>query len=139
MEIINTIIVFLSILLTMLWSASIRKKAKLGERAHQGNINSTFLFFISLLVVLIFGLSPLHLLWLFPVSALVGQFYEIFPLFLICFPALYFEKLLYIGINVRERYEMKRDTDEILNSVGEKKITKEEGFQKLLNKMREKK
>jgi hypothetical protein len=62
------------------WFIGIRKFTKSGEGIDRGCVNTTMLFIVSLIMVPLIDLSPLHLLWMFPVSIGMGS------LSILCFP-----------------------------------------------------
>lgn len=134
MEIVNIIIIFFASLLTIIWFYGIRRYAKLGNRASQANINSTFLFIISLLVVFIFNISPLHLLWMFPASAIIGLLYLNFPFILVNIPATYLERLAYLGLDHNKIRDLKFEVEDVIELMTKEKLTKEEAIKRVKNR-----
>ncbi len=72
MEIIGSSILALSIILVLWQLVRTRKRARNGEIIVPPFFSGLLIFSLFVLGVVIFGVSPLHLLWLFPVSYGIG-------------------------------------------------------------------
>ena len=79
MEILANIILFIAIAFVVLSIASTRSKVCNGEITIPPVIAAVLLFGIFIIIVLATGLSPFHLLWMFPLSFVVGTFSLAFP------------------------------------------------------------
>jgi hypothetical protein len=60
------------------------------------------MFTLSLIIVLIFGFSPFHLLWMFPVGFVLGTLSLAFPLSLLSVPGRTFGAFCCIGLTQRQ-------------------------------------
>src|SRR6185503_13383820 len=72
MQLVGVLLWFVGALITMFWACGIRSYVRTGQGVSQQTVNQTMMFGLSLVVVPIFGFSPFHLLWMFPVSFIVG-------------------------------------------------------------------
>ncbi len=81
--------------ITVVWVLGIRKLADSGVTRQ--TVNTTMLFFSSVIVVPAAGLSPFHLLWIFPVSWLSGTLSLTFPFSLLSIPGELFFRACSIG------------------------------------------
>lgn len=99
MNIIEYIIIGLSILFTLGWCFNIRHKVKYEQAREKGMELQGFLMTASIILVLIIHLSPFHLLWMLPVSFILGLLSVTTPLRVLwIFSSIYFS-FWYIGIS----------------------------------------
>lgn len=131
MEILENIILFLAILLTIVWISNIRQSAKLSEKRSHSKITATFLFIISFFITLIFHLSTFNFLWMFPVSIMIGLMSHKFPFIIISFPAIYLERLIYIGIDHNKMTQLKFDRQDALELMKIENIPEEEALSRV--------
>lgn len=57
-----------------------RKRLLRGDSVFPPLFASTLVFALAIALILILGLSPLHILWLLPLSAVIGTFILFFPM-----------------------------------------------------------
>jgi len=81
------------------WVYGIRNYMRSGMGVTQQTVNTTMLFFVSLIVTLSFQISPYHLLWFFPLSWLLGTLSLVFPFSLISIPGVLFRGICCIGLD----------------------------------------
>jgi len=81
------------------WAFGVRTTLRSGSGITQQTVNTTMLFFVSLLVILSFRISPYHLLWLFPLSWLMGTLSLAFPFSLLSIPGGLFRGMCCIGLD----------------------------------------
>jgi hypothetical protein len=60
------------------------------------------MFALSLIIVPIFGFSPFHLLWMFPISFILGMLSFAFPFSLLSVPGRTFGTICCIGLTERQ-------------------------------------
>ena len=137
MEILEIIIFIIGVLLTLSWIYGIRTNIKRGDGVTKGTVNITMLFIISLILVPILKISSLHLLWMFPVSMLIGFLSQaLFPLSLLSIPSHIITVISCLGL---DKSEVARNTaavdrgNELVHIEGlsieeAKKRLKEEGY-----------
>ena len=128
MGIVETILIIIASIFTLSWVYGIRHYMQMANRASQLNINATFLYILSILLVLILKLSPFHLLWMMPTSVLVGRFYQVLPFSLITKLSIPFEKLIYIGLDWNEINNLHDDIRETVKLVTMENKTQEEAI-----------
>ncbi len=80
METLGKVILVLAIIWPIWQIFSLRKKVIKGSVIIPPFITALFVFIIFVLIVTIFGLSPFHFLWLFPLSFVIGFVLIAFPL-----------------------------------------------------------
>lgn len=80
MTIISHGIVALAIVWTLWHLVHVRKQLRSGAIVVPPFVAATLVFALCIIVVILTGVSPLHLVWLFPVSFLVGLVLLLFPL-----------------------------------------------------------
>lgn len=85
-------------IVTISWAYGVRLYVRSGRGVSQQTVNQTMLFALSLLVVLIFGLSPFHLLWMFPVGSILGTLSLTFPFSVLSIPGRIFRAICCIGL-----------------------------------------
>jgi len=98
MGIIGYIILGLSILITLGWCFYIRHKVKYEQAREMPQELQGFLMTVSIILVFAVPLSPFHLLWMLPVSFIIGLLSITTPLsILFIFSSAYFS-IWYIGV-----------------------------------------
>ena len=99
MNIINYIVLALSILITLGWSLRIREKARSEQSSEKVMELQGFLMTISIGLIFLLNISPIHLIWMLPTSFMLGLLSMTTPLkFLWVFSSIYFS-IWYIGIS----------------------------------------
>ncbi len=99
MDIIGYIILGLSILITLGWCYNIRHKAKYAQATEKALELQGFLLTVSIFLIFVIPLSPLHLLWMLPASFILGILSVTTPLKVFwIFSSIYFS-IWYIGIS----------------------------------------
>lgn len=99
MDIIECIFLGLGILITLGWCLQIRYKAKNEQVREKSMELQGFLMTISVVLIPLFHLSSLHLLWMFPISFILGLLSTTTPVKILwIFSSIYFS-FWYIGIN----------------------------------------
>jgi len=79
MAILSTVIMVVAIIWVIAQLLTTRKRVRQGEIAVPPLFAATLVFILFILVVWIMGASPLHLLWLFPLSFVLGIAILFFP------------------------------------------------------------
>jgi hypothetical protein len=136
---INIIIITVASLFTLIWLYAIRYNMQRANRASQSSINSTSLHIVCILIVVIFKISALHLLWMFPVSVIIGLLYLTLPFSLISILAIPLEKLLYIGLDRNEIKKQNDDVREVIRLMKMEKMTREDAMKIVKGKRSEQK
>ena len=103
MQLVGVLLWFVGALITMFWAYGIRSYVRSGQGVSQQTVNQTMMFTLSLIIVLIFGFSPFHLLWMFPVGFVLGTLSLAFPLSLLSVPGRTFGAFCCIGLTRRDR------------------------------------
>jgi len=99
MRIIANILYIICVLIVISWGILIRHKAKAEQSTEKIFEVFGLLMVVSLILIPTLSLSPFHLLWMFPVSFLLGPLSLIFPLNLLLWPlASFYSSLWYIGL-----------------------------------------
>ena len=80
MTIISHGVAVLAIVWTLWQLVHVRKQLRSGAIVVPPFVTATLVFALCIVVVMLTGVSPLHLVWLFPVSFLVGLVLLVFPL-----------------------------------------------------------
>ena len=99
MNVVGYIIYGLSILFTLGWCMKIRERAKAVQASEKSMELQGFLMTISLILIPIINLSPYHLLWMLPVSFIIGLLSATTPLRVLWIPSSIYFSLWYIGIS----------------------------------------
>ena len=102
MEIVGYIVYGVAIVLAIVWLVGIRTYTKSGQGVTMPTVNTTMLFIVSLVVVLVLELSPLHLLWMYPASFVLGMLSLAFPFSLLSIPGNIVAFIACIGLNQAE-------------------------------------
>jgi hypothetical protein len=79
MRIINTVIVVVAIAWVVGLLVAIRHQLRSGGIVVPSMFTSTLLFALGIVAVIVLGASPLHLLWWFPLSFVLGVVVLMFP------------------------------------------------------------
>ena len=74
MNILNTVVLLAAIAWVILQLRATRRKLRSGDDVKIPQFAVTLVFGLCIVAILIFGLSALHLLWLFPLSVGIGLF-----------------------------------------------------------------
>ena len=80
MAILSTVIMVVAILWVIAQLLTTRRRARQGEIVMPPLFAATLIFILFILLVWVMGASPLHLLWLFPLSFVLGIAVLLFPL-----------------------------------------------------------
>ncbi len=121
LELLPKIILFLAIAWSIRQMLQLRGSILSGRIMVPASLGHLLLFILFELIVVIGGFSPLHLLWLWPVSFLLGIFLLFFPLTL---PVLMFFIVL-LRLTGKPKYEESEDVyldDEYFDEEGEAEI-----------------
>lgn len=97
------VVLSLSILLTISWCYNIRQKAKNEQRTEKALELQGFLMSVAIVIVLLFKISIFHLLWMLPVSFILGLLSMNTPLKLLWAISTIYFLLWYIGIKNKGR------------------------------------
>jgi tetratricopeptide (TPR) repeat protein len=119
-SIIGYIILVVSIIITVGWCLRVREKAK-NEQAREKSFElQGLLLTVSVILTLLFHLSPFHLLWMLPASFILGLLSIHTPLkFLWIFSSIYFS-LWYIGIsNLGRKYYVAGEYEKAIDAFKE--------------------
>jgi ABC-type Co2+ transport system permease subunit len=84
--------------MALAWAYGIRSYVKSGAGVTQMTVNTAMLFAVSVVVIPLTGISPFHLLWMFPVAWLLGTLSLLFPISLLSIPGLVFRAICCIGL-----------------------------------------
>jgi hypothetical protein len=78
-EIVSTLVLAVAITWTIGQILSVRAKLRNGSTVVPPFVASTFVFALFIVLVIVIGASPFHLLWLFPLSFVLGIVWLFFP------------------------------------------------------------
>ena len=98
MQFLAIIVRIVGAIVTISWVYGVRSYVRSGRGVSQQTVNQTMFFALSLLVVLIFGLSPFHRLWMFPVGFILGTLSLAFPFSVLSVPGRIFGAIWCIGL-----------------------------------------
>lgn len=105
-NIIANIIYIFCVIFAILWGITMRRRAKMGQIERIFEVFG-LLMAISLILIPILSLSPFHLLWMFPVSYILGML-SIFPPLRLLWPlASFYGSLWYVGLKSKRVIESK--------------------------------
>lgn len=90
------------VLFAIAWGMLIRHKAKVEQSTEKIFEIFGLLMAVSLILIPTLSLSPLHLLWMFPASFMLGPLSFIFPFRLLWPLASLYGSLWYIGLKPRK-------------------------------------
>ena len=79
MDLINTVVFVLALIWVLRQMAVTRRRMRTGQVVIPPLFAATLVFLLCILVVVAIGVSPLHLLWLFPLSFVLGLVLVLFP------------------------------------------------------------
>ena len=97
MQVVGIIVWVLGVIWAIAQGINLRQKAKNEQaREHTFEVHA-FLAVVSVIIIPILSLSPFHLLWMLPVSFILGLASMIFPFNLLWFPASLYGSLWYVG------------------------------------------
>ena len=130
-EITGYIVYGIGILLALGWLIGIRIYTNSGQGVTMSTVNTTMLFIVSLIIVLAINLDPLHLLWMYPVSFLLGMFSLVFPFSLLSIPGRLVEWITCIGLNHSEIEIKKKRIQQLQKLITTENITAEEAKKRL--------
>jgi hypothetical protein len=102
MQVVGVLLWIGTAFITIFWAYGIRSYVRSGQGVSQQTVNQTMMFALSLIIVPIFGLSPFHLLWIFPVSFVFGMLSFVFPFSLLSVPGRTFGTICCIGLTQRQ-------------------------------------
>lgn len=92
------VLYIICVLFAIAWGVLMRQKAKTEQATEKIFEVFGLLMAVSLILIPTLSLSPLHLLWMFPVSFMFGPLSFIFPFRLLWPLASLYSSLWYIGL-----------------------------------------
>lgn len=98
MHVIGTVVWVIALLWAVAQGFLIRQKARSEQATEHTFELHALLLAVSVAIIPVLSLSPLHLLWMVPTSFLLGLASVIFPLNLLWIPASLYGALWYVGI-----------------------------------------
>lgn len=131
MEIAGYIIYGVGVLLATVWLVGIRLHTNSGQGVTMSTVNITMLFIVSLVLVPIIKLEPLHLLWMYPSSFLIGTLSLMFPFSLLSIPGNLLAKIACVGLDQSEIAIKKERINKMRELILSENITAEEAKEKL--------
>ena len=131
MEIVGYIVYGIGVVLTIIWMIGIRTYTKSGQGVTMSTVNTTMLFIVSLILVPVLGISPLHLLWMYPASFLLGQLSLVFPFSVLSIPGNIVALVACIGLNQAEVQKNKERVQRGIELVHREGLTVEEAKKRL--------
>lgn len=114
MEILEYITLGIGVILALGWLAGIRSYTLSGQNVTMQTVNTTMLFIVSLVVVVILNLPYFHLLWMYPTSFILGFMSMIFPFTLL---SIFGNVIAFIACIGLDPNEVKKNNDRILRGV----------------------
>ncbi|MCI0330961.1 MAG: hypothetical protein L0196_08470 [candidate division Zixibacteria bacterium] len=81
---------------------AIRRDERRGTGSTKASVNMTMIWCVSLILIPVFGISPYHLLWAFPLGYVLGLLSLIFPFSILSILGRVFWRLCCIGIDWEE-------------------------------------
>ena len=103
MHIITNILYIVCVLIAISWGVLMRHKAKTEQTTEKIFEVFGLLMVVSLVLIPTLSLSPFHLLWMFPLSFLLGLLSFFFPFRLLWPFASLYGSLWYIGLKSRKK------------------------------------
>jgi hypothetical protein len=79
MTILNTVILLAAVAWSMGELIATRRKLRSGQAVKIPRFAATLVFVLFIILILVIGASAFHLLWLFPLSAVIGATLLFFP------------------------------------------------------------
>ncbi len=131
MEIAGYIIYGVGVLLAAVWLMGIRLHTNSGQGVTMSTINITMLFIVSLALIPVLKLEPLHLLWMYPSSFLLGTLSLMFPFSLLSIPGNLVAKIACVGLNQAEIAIKKERVRKMRELILNENITAKEAKAKL--------
>ena len=110
MKYLGMLIWIIGAIVSLSWSYGVRTYFRHGDPPTKMTINMTMLFTIWVLAVPLFGFSPFHLLWLFPLSYILGMLSLAFPFSLLSIPGYMYATLCCLGL---DQGEVARNTERV--------------------------
>jgi tetratricopeptide (TPR) repeat protein len=134
MNIFGYIIYGFALFITLGWCEKIRIKVKTEQAREKSMELQGFLMTVSLIIIPIFHLSPFHLLWMIPVSFIVGLLSISTPLRILWpFSSLYFS-LWYIGVsNLGRQYYVAGEFEKAIEAYKEQLKKKPKSYDDYFN------
>jgi hypothetical protein len=102
MQIIGYAVYGIAVFLAGTFFIGIRSNTARGAGVTRQTVNTTMLFTVSLVVVPLLSLSPFHLLWMFPISFVLGALSLAFPFSLLSIPGRGIFHIACIGLDQKE-------------------------------------
>lgn len=131
MKIVGYVIFGFGLLFALSFLAGIRNNTRRGLGVQRGTVNTTMLFVVSLALVPILKLSPLHLLWMFPVSFILGTLSLAFPFSLLSIPGSLIFGIACLGLNRFEVDQNRARYEKLLELMRSDNISVEQAKEKL--------
>lgn len=131
MEIVGYIVYGIGLLLAITWLIGIRTYTKSGKGVTMSTVNTTMLFIVSLIVIPVLKISPLHLLWMYPVGIVLGMFSLSFPFSLLSIPGNVVALIACIGLDQNEVQKNKERIRRGVELVHREGLTVEEAKKRL--------
>lgn len=118
---------------SFVWGA--RRSIRTGGSVQIQTLVTTMLFFVSLVLVPIIGLSPFHLLWMFPASMIIGMFTIAGPPFSFLIPfGNMMGKIACVGLDINKVNQNRIRRQNIAELMMSKKIFADEAKKELIEK-----
>ncbi len=114
MEIVGYSVYGLAVIVAFIWMVGIRNYTISGKGVVMSTVNTTMLFFVSLLAIPIFQLSPFHLFWMYPLSFLLGMMSLASPFSILSILGKFVFSIACFGLN---REEVERNTERVRRGV----------------------
>ncbi len=130
MEVLGWILWTIGLLVGLSWSYGVRTSVQTGQGVQQQTVNQTTLILLAVVVVPLFGLSPLHLLWMLPAAFIVGMLSLEFPFSLVSLIGKPFGELCCLGLN-RDEIALNRQHVERLQELVAGGMSPEDAKQEL--------
>ena len=83
----------------LMWCKAVRVFVRQGSGAQQATVNEAMLYCAAVILVPATGLSPFHLLWMFPLAHIVGQLTIMFPFSVLPLPGRLFGCFCCLGLD----------------------------------------
>ncbi len=136
LNIFELVIIIIAIIFIVTWIFGVRTHIKRGRGIQQQTLNTILLFIVSLLLTIFLKISPLHLLWMFPTSWILGVLSIAFPLSLLSIPGKLIRFVSCIGLDMNEMQRRRELVEErvlkMMTLSKEKDISMEEAREILI-------
>jgi hypothetical protein len=106
-QVLEWVIVAIAAFIVLTWMYGIRSYIRKGRTPKRQTVTITMLWFVSMITVLAIRASPLHLLWIFPLSFILTSLSLALPSSPLAIPESLFGRLCSIGL---DRKEVARNT-----------------------------